>query len=141
MFDSILALDTKLAAKGMPFSQLVSNVASAAHLCLSEKIEIAMPTGNNDFCPAAKSANPEATDGTIFDYVFTDSFNNVLTVKEQGDVILSAQYLDFFRYHLYMHGSGLHRYCAGSGSSGSDTGRGVCLSRALRKYRECSSER
>ncbi len=93
MFDTIQALDTQLAANGTTFTALAAGVAATAHLCIVEKIEISVGAGQQDFCPAAKSATPEDADSSILDYVFTDQANDTLTFKARGDTVLSGQYM------------------------------------------------
>ena len=93
MFETILALDNKLAATGTTLGALAGQIAALSSLCLTEKIDVTLGGVATELCPAAKSATPEEDAPTILDYVFTDPVGNKLTLKIENDAVLSASYL------------------------------------------------
>jgi hypothetical protein len=93
MFETLLALDNKLASTGTTLGNLSGQIAARASLCLAEKLDITLDGVATELCPAAKTATPEDDAPTILDYVFTDSVGNKLTLKIQNDTVLSASYV------------------------------------------------
>lgn|GEM_PF-3367921 len=93
MFDTIKALDDRLAADGVSVATLARQIASVAALCIREKIVVNIGGQSRDFCPASKSATPEEAAPSIIDYVFQDLLDSTLTVKVTGDEVLSGRYV------------------------------------------------
>jgi hypothetical protein len=93
MFETLLALDNKLASTGTTLGNLSGQIAARAGLCLAEKLDITLDGVATELCPAAKTATPEDDAPTILEYVFTDSVGNKLTLKIQNDMVLSASYV------------------------------------------------
>ena len=92
MYETILALDNKLASNGTTLATVAGQIAALSSLCLTEKIDVLLNGLSTEFCPAAKTATPEEAAPTILDYVFTDAVGNRLTVKIQNNSVLSADY-------------------------------------------------
>ncbi|MEJ1964990.1 MAG: hypothetical protein WDO56_27005 [Gammaproteobacteria bacterium] len=93
MFDSIKALDDKLAANGTTIDTLTTQIASVAALCIREKMQVTIDGHQRDFCPNAKTANRDDADGTIVNYVFTSLLNDSITVKVREDAVLGGEYV------------------------------------------------
>lgn len=93
MFETLLALDAKLAANGRTLADLTEHIATLARLCLQEKIQIAVNGEPKEFCPATKTANPEEGDSSILDYVFVNSPGDTLTLRVQENTLLSGEYV------------------------------------------------
>lgn len=92
MYDTILALNAKMAADGTTLEDIAARVATGAQACLAEKIQIGIGGQQKKFCPVSKSNVPEEADTTILDYTFRDISNNVLLVKVRDDTVLSANF-------------------------------------------------
>lgn len=92
IFDTLQALNAKLAANGRTLQSLAVDIATAARLCLEEKILITVDGVQSEFCPASKSAEPEESDSTIFDYVFVNQAGDALSIKVRENSVLSAEF-------------------------------------------------
>ena len=92
MYDTILALNARIAADGTTLDALAARVATGAQACLAEKVQISIGGQQKKFCPVAKSDIPEEADTAILDYKFRDSSNAVLLVKVRDDAVLSVDF-------------------------------------------------
>ncbi|MBS0448298.1 MAG: hypothetical protein JSR59_20415 [Proteobacteria bacterium] len=94
MFDTLVALDARIAALGPEaYQTLVTDLVAEAGRCLVEKVSIQAAGASFDFCPATKTATHETSDTTVIDYVFADHAGDVLTVRVRGDTVLDASYV------------------------------------------------
>jgi hypothetical protein len=92
MYDTIMALDAALGGSGAALTEASRQVAFIARLCIEERILIDVAGAEREFCPATKTAERDADDNSIIDYVFTTATNDTLTVRVRGDEVLSAEY-------------------------------------------------
>ncbi len=92
MYDTILALNAKIAADGTTLKDVADRVALGAQACLTEQIQISIGGQQKKFCPVAKSDVPEEADTSILDYKFRDVANAVLLVKVRDDTVLSVDF-------------------------------------------------
>jgi hypothetical protein len=92
MYDTILALNEKIAADGTTLKALGEKVALGAQACLTEKIQVSIGGQQKKFCPIAKSDVPEEADTAILDYKFRDISNALLLVKVRDDTVLSVDF-------------------------------------------------
>jgi hypothetical protein len=92
MYDTILALNAKIAADGTSLSAVAERIATGAQACLTEQLQITIDGQTRKFCPVARSDIPEEADTTILDYTFRDIANAMLLVKARGDTVLSVYY-------------------------------------------------
>ena len=92
MFDSIVDLNAKLAAKGKTIRAVAQQIAQGIQACQSEAVTLNLNGQDKKFCPVLKSATPEEADVSIVDYLFQDVVQNTLTFKAQGTTVLSGRY-------------------------------------------------
>ncbi len=91
MYDTIQALNARLAANGSTLNALAEQVATGARACFTEELSLVVNGRQKKFCPVFKSALPE-TDTTILDYVFRNISNESITLRVRGDSVLSGEY-------------------------------------------------
>ncbi|QAZ40718.1 hypothetical protein C1M51_15495 [Methylibium sp. Pch-M] len=93
MYDTMVALNAKLAADGLTLTDLSQTVAAQARLCLTESITISLGGSTSRFCTASKSGLPETADPTVMAYVFTDPGGATLTLRVRGNDLLTERYV------------------------------------------------
>ncbi len=92
MFDTIQALNAKLAATNTTLEALSARVALGSRACQTESIQITIDGVKKPFCPVVKGAVPQETDITIIDYQFKNIAEDTLTVRVQGNLVLGASF-------------------------------------------------
>jgi hypothetical protein len=92
MYDTILALNEKIAANNTTLEDVAARVALGAQACLTEKIQISIDGQQKKFCPISKSSVPEEADTAILDYKFIDISSAVLLVKVRDDTVLRVDF-------------------------------------------------
>ncbi|ABM95247.1 hypothetical protein Mpe_A2291 [Methylibium petroleiphilum PM1] len=93
MYDTMVALNAKLAADGITLTDLSQTIAAQARLCLTESITISLGGSTSRFCTASKSGLPETADPTVMAYVFTDPNGATLTLRVRGNDLLTERYV------------------------------------------------
>ncbi len=127
MYDSILALNAKMATNGTTLKTVAARIATGAQACLTEKIQISIGGQQKKFCPISKSDVPEEADTSILDYKFIDVANAVLLVKVRENTVLSVDFTT---------GAGVTYSCVGAACAGVSTrcgGRGPAVVRSCSK--------
>jgi hypothetical protein len=92
MFDTIQALNAKLATSGTSLSQLASDIAVSVRNCQTEQIAMSAGGVQSRFCPLTKSALPDESDPSVLDYVFRNIRHEELTVKVRANSVLGVEF-------------------------------------------------
>lgn len=90
MFDTMLALNAKLAADGTTLKALGSRIATGVQACNAEQVQVTVNGQKKKFCPVNKGAVPEEADPSIVDYVFRSVADEVLAVKARDTTVLTV---------------------------------------------------
>jgi len=129
MYDTILALDARLASDGMSLKAMADRIAAGVQACETEQLQVRVGGRQRRFCPLSKSTVPEEADPSILDYVFRSVGNEVLTVKVREDAMLSVDFTT---------AAGAHYSCRESacsvvtlGAVGADETRPLLFSNAM----------
>lgn len=93
MYDTMVALNAKLATDGITLTDLSQTIAAQARLCLTESITISLGGSTSRFCTASKSGLPETVDPSVMAYVFTDPAGATLTLRLRGNDLLTERYV------------------------------------------------
>ncbi len=92
MFDTIVALNTKLAERGSNIETLASEIAVEASNCRTESLQVNASGHASAFCPSSKSAEADSGDNTVTIHTFTAASGETLTLRSRDSSVLSAEY-------------------------------------------------
>jgi hypothetical protein len=92
MFDTILALNAKMAADGTTLEAVAERIATGVHACDVEQALLTINGAQKKFCPITKGAVPEEADTSILDYTFRNIADEILVVKARDKAILSIEF-------------------------------------------------
>ncbi len=92
MFETIQALNAKLAATHTTLEALSARIALGARACQTESIQITINGVKKPFCPVTKGGVPQETDIRIIDYQFKNIAEDTLTLQVRDDTVLKASF-------------------------------------------------
>jgi hypothetical protein len=92
MFDTIQALNTKLAESHISLAKLSSDIAVSARACQTEQVLVSIGGVQGRFCPLAKTALPDEADDSILIYSFRSIRNEELTIRVRMNSILGVMF-------------------------------------------------
>jgi hypothetical protein len=93
MYDTIQALNARLAENGSTLKALAEQIATGARACFTEELSVVVNGRQKKLCPIFKSALPEEADTTILAYVFRSISNESITLRVRGDSVLGGEYV------------------------------------------------